>query len=147
MPFSDHEAVRAALRRPPSAPEPLVELERSGGDCRGRGRGTPAWPIRGFSIDTRSLRPGDVFFVAVRDKRDGHDFVPAAFRAGAVAAIVASNYQHVGSAPALLRVADPLAALVNVARAARLQLGRAHHCYHWKRLAKPGTRGNAEPVP
>ncbi|HJZ34270.1 MAG TPA: UDP-N-acetylmuramoylalanyl-D-glutamyl-2,6-diaminopimelate--D-alanyl-D-alanine ligase [Hyphomicrobiaceae bacterium] len=81
--------------------------------------GTPAWPIRGLSIDTRTLHPGDVF-VALRDKRDGHDFVPAAFRAGAVAAIVRGDYQR-GAAAALVRVADPLEALTNIARIARLR--------------------------
>jgi UDP-N-acetylmuramoyl-tripeptide--D-alanyl-D-alanine ligase len=101
-------------------PEPLWNWSELVAIAEGAADGAPAWPIRGFSIDTRTLRPGDVF-VAVRDKRDGHDFVPAAFRAGAVAAIVARSYQHAGSAPALLRVADPLAALVNVARAARLR--------------------------
>jgi UDP-N-acetylmuramoyl-tripeptide--D-alanyl-D-alanine ligase len=88
--------------------------------AQGTAEGAPAWPIRGLSIDSRSLRPGDVF-VAVSDKRDGHAFVPAAFRAGAVAAIVAREYQASGSYPALLRVADPLQGLIKIARAARLR--------------------------
>ncbi|MBB4659872.1 UDP-N-acetylmuramoyl-tripeptide--D-alanyl-D-alanine ligase [Parvularcula dongshanensis] len=45
------------------------------------------WAATGLSIDTRTLRPGDIF-VAVRDARDGHDFVPDAFAAGASAALV-----------------------------------------------------------
>ncbi len=43
--------------------------------------------VSGASIDTRTLRPGDVFF-AIRDVRDGHDFAPNAFAAGASLAVV-----------------------------------------------------------
>ena len=101
-------------------PEPLWNWTDLAAAADGIADGAPAWPIRGFSIDTRSLRPGDVF-VALRDKRDGHEFVPAAFRAGAVAAIVAHDYQRDGAANALLRVADPLEALTSIGRAARLR--------------------------
>ena len=58
--------------------------------AQGVADGDPALRITGFSIDTRSLEAGDVF-VALRDQRDGHEFVPAAFKAGAAAAIVASD--------------------------------------------------------
>jgi UDP-N-acetylmuramoyl-tripeptide--D-alanyl-D-alanine ligase len=78
----------------------------------------PAIRITGFSIDTRSLEPGDVF-VALQDARDGHEFVPAAFKAGAAAAIVSRGYVRGGSGGALLRVGDPLHALEGIARAAR----------------------------
>ena len=54
--------------------------------AQGVADGDPALRITGFSIDTRSLEAGDVF-VALRDQRDGHEFVPAAFKAGAAAAI------------------------------------------------------------
>ena len=52
-------------------------------------------PISGFSIDTRTLQPGDVF-VAIRDVRDGHDFVLEAFRKGAAAALVEDELQARG---------------------------------------------------
>jgi UDP-N-acetylmuramoyl-tripeptide--D-alanyl-D-alanine ligase len=55
--------------------------------------GTPEMPITGFSIDTRSLQSGNVF-VALKDQRDGHEFVPTAFKAGAAAALVEGNYQR-----------------------------------------------------
>jgi UDP-N-acetylmuramoyl-tripeptide--D-alanyl-D-alanine ligase len=87
---------------------------------RGTPDGAPSWPIRGFSIDTRTLKPGDVF-VAQRDNRDGHQFVPAAFKAGAVAAMVARNYQRGAQSGALLRVGDPLKALGAIGRAARVR--------------------------
>ena len=40
-----------------------------------------AWDITGISIDTRTLQPGDLF-VALKDARDGHDFVETAFARG-----------------------------------------------------------------
>jgi UDP-N-acetylmuramoyl-tripeptide--D-alanyl-D-alanine ligase len=85
---------------------------------RGVADGTPALRITGFSIDTRTLAPGDVF-VALADARDGHEFVPAAFKAGAAAAIVARAFARGQVSGALLRVAEPLRALEAIARAAR----------------------------
>ncbi len=81
----------------------------------------PADDITGFSIDTRSIRPGEVF-VALTDARDGHDFVPNAFKAGAVAALVSTTYGRKPADGALLRVADPLKGLEAIARAARKRL-------------------------
>lgn len=49
------------------------------------GKITSNFDVSGLSIDTRSLQPGDLF-VALKDVRDGHDFIPAALaaRAGGV---------------------------------------------------------------
>ena len=58
-----------------------------------RADGTPAAAIAGFSIDSRTLQPGDVF-VALRAERDGHDFVGDAFAAGAAAALVSEGYRR-----------------------------------------------------
>jgi UDP-N-acetylmuramoyl-tripeptide--D-alanyl-D-alanine ligase len=80
--------------------------------------GVPARRITGLSIDTRTLQPGDVF-VAIADTRDGHEFVGAAFAAGASAALVAKGYQRKSGDGALIRVVDPLAALKSVGSAAR----------------------------
>ena len=49
--------------------------------------GDQSAPIKGFSIDSRSLQPGDLFFAIVA-ARDGHDFVDAAFAAGAAGVVV-----------------------------------------------------------
>ena len=51
------------------------------------GRATRAFAAAGVSIDTRTLRPGDLF-VALKDVRDGHDFVAQALEKGAAAALV-----------------------------------------------------------
>ena len=40
------------------------------------------------SIDTRTLRPGEVFFAIAGERFDGHDFVAQAAAAGAGAAVV-----------------------------------------------------------
>ncbi len=71
--------------------------------------GEPAAPITGFSIDTRSLQPGNVF-VALKDVRDGHEFVTNAFKAGASAAIVEWNYQRKPGDGTLIRCNEPLLA-------------------------------------
>jgi UDP-N-acetylmuramoyl-tripeptide--D-alanyl-D-alanine ligase len=90
--------------------------------ARGRAEGAPATPIAGFSIDSRSLVPGEVF-VALKDVRDGHAFVPAALAAGAAAAVVGNDYPASAAAGALLRVDDTLRALEDIGRAARRRSG------------------------
>ncbi len=77
--------------------------------------------IIGISIDTRTLAPGDLF-VALTDTRDGHDFVAAAFKAGATAALVKRDYQRLPGDGTLLHVDDPLRALEDLGRAARARL-------------------------
>jgi UDP-N-acetylmuramoyl-tripeptide--D-alanyl-D-alanine ligase len=75
-------------------------------------------PITGFSIDTRSIVPGEVF-VALRDQRDGHDFVGSAFERGASAALVERSYQRKPGDRSLIGVDDTLEGLRAIARAAR----------------------------
>jgi UDP-N-acetylmuramoyl-tripeptide--D-alanyl-D-alanine ligase len=87
----------------------------------GTADGAPAREITGFSIDTRTLAPGEVF-VALVDQRDGHDFVTAAFERGAAAAIVAERYRRAPGDGALIRVDDPLCALERIGKAARARL-------------------------
>jgi len=83
-----------------------------------RADGTPPVPVTGFSIDSRTLQPGDMF-VALQAERDGHDFVGAAFAKGAAAALVASSYKRSSNDGALLRADRPLSALEAIAQAAR----------------------------
>jgi len=87
----------------------------------GTADGAPHREITGFSLDTRSLQPGEVF-VALKDARDGHDFVTAAFKAGAAAAIVAAGYARNDGDGALIRVDEPLRALERIGMAARARL-------------------------
>lgn len=80
-------------------------------------QGGDAWSVNGVSIDTRTLEAGDLF-VALKDVRDGHDFIAQAFAAGAAAALVsdASKAQGLGS---VLVVGDVLDGLRKLGEAAR----------------------------
>jgi UDP-N-acetylmuramoyl-tripeptide--D-alanyl-D-alanine ligase len=87
--------------------------------CRGERRGNLSIETAGVSIDTRTLRPGDLF-VAIKGPRfDGHDFVAQALDRGASGAVVSrSEFQIREGAwrPLLDRhflilIDDPLAAL------------------------------------
>ena len=98
--------------------QPLWQWDELVAAAGARAEGTPAVAVTGFSIDTRTLKAGDVF-VALKAERDGHEFVPAAFAAGASAALVADRYARGPQDGALLRVADPVAALAAIGTAAR----------------------------
>ena len=78
----------------------------------------PFWVSGTISIDTRTLVPGDLF-VALQDQRDGHDFVEAAFKAGAAGALVS---KPVTGGPTIL-VDDVLVALEMMGIAARARSG------------------------
>lgn len=82
------------------------------------GTGPGGWQVTGVSIDTRSLQPGDLF-VALKDVRDGHDFVAQALEKGAGAALVTHLPEGVSDDAPLLVVPDVLKALEGLARAAR----------------------------
>ncbi|AOZ69808.1 UDP-N-acetylmuramoyl-tripeptide--D-alanyl-D-alanine ligase [Rhodobacter xanthinilyticus] len=82
------------------------------------GRATRDFAAMGISIDTRSLRPGDLF-VALKDVRDGHDFVAQALAAGAAAALVSRLPEGCSEADPLLIVEDVLPALEALGRAGR----------------------------
>ena len=77
-----------------------------------------AWEANGVSIDTRTLRPGDLF-VALQAARDGHDFVAQALAKGAAAALVSRIPEGVAPDAPLLLVPDVLRALEDLGRAAR----------------------------
>lgn len=87
----------------------------------------------GVSIDSRTIRPGELF-VAIRGPRhDGHDHVSSALASGAAAAVVDRTRVDGYSAEIrwrLLPVADTLAALQQLAR---------EYCEAWRK-AKPGRR-------
>ena len=69
--------------------------------------------VSGLSIDTRTLKAGDLF-VPLKDARDGHDFLDQAFGAGATGALseVTTNHPHV-------RVPDTMDALRALGQAGR----------------------------
>ena len=87
---------------------------------RARVGGAVPSAITGISIDTRTLRPGDLFFAIKGDNSDGHDYVDKAFAAGAHAAVVdeAHGDTMAGKGP-LFIVEDVLVAMADLGRAAR----------------------------
>ncbi|HYA34441.1 MAG TPA: UDP-N-acetylmuramoyl-tripeptide--D-alanyl-D-alanine ligase, partial [Candidatus Binataceae bacterium] len=71
--------------------------------------------VRGVSIDTRTISRGALFVPLKGAGRDGHDFLDAALRAGAGAAIVEHGRKAAGID--CIEVEDTLAALGSLARA------------------------------
>ncbi|MDW4497448.1 UDP-N-acetylmuramoyl-tripeptide--D-alanyl-D-alanine ligase [Sulfitobacter sp. D35] len=82
------------------------------------GKSAQDWTCDGVSIDTRTLQPGDLF-VALKDARDGHDFVAQALEKGAAAALVSRVPDGVAEDAPLLVVDEVQAALEALGRAAR----------------------------
>jgi len=82
------------------------------------GQASADFAAMGVSIDTRTLARGDLF-VALNAARDGHEFVAAAFAAGAAAALVTHRPEGVADDAPLLIVPDVLAGLEALGRAAR----------------------------
>ena len=82
------------------------------------GKAVGDWSVEGVSIDTRTIEAGDLF-VALKDVRDGHDFVGQALEAGAGAALVSRVPDGVAADAPLLIVDDVLIGLEKLGRAAR----------------------------
>ncbi|MFM7085136.1 MAG: UDP-N-acetylmuramoyl-tripeptide--D-alanyl-D-alanine ligase, partial [Hyphomicrobium sp.] len=61
-------------------------------------------------------------FVALKDQRDGHEFVSSAFAKGASVAIVSQGYLRKDCDGPLIRVKDTLVSLEKIGRAARARL-------------------------
>jgi UDP-N-acetylmuramoyl-tripeptide--D-alanyl-D-alanine ligase len=93
----------------------------------------------GYSIDSRTIGPGELFFAVKGEKLDGHDFVDHALERGAVAAVVSQEHfssanarvgaalqarpSHAGSR--LLMVDNTLLALQTLATAVRRLWGKS----------------------
>ncbi len=108
MRWTLEEVARAFGVAPPAGLDPLARLA-------------------GVSIDSRTVGAGELFVAIHGPRHDGHAFVDAALAAGALAAVVA-RAQLGGYLPAtrekLFAVDDTLAALQQLARAARRAWGR-----------------------
>ena len=76
--------------------------------------------ISGWSIDTRTLAAGDLFFALRGPSHDGHDYVEEAIRKGAAGVVVDHAIEGLGNA---LVVPDTLGALQSLAGWARKQWG------------------------
>jgi UDP-N-acetylmuramoyl-tripeptide--D-alanyl-D-alanine ligase len=78
-----------------------------------------------YSIDSRTVQPGELFFAVKGERMDGHDFVIQALEKGAVAAVVRKD--QLARYPVrteLITVDDTLAALQTLASAVRRLWGK-----------------------
>ncbi len=82
------------------------------------GRASAPFAAHGVSIDTRTLAKGDLFAAIEGVSQDGHQYVAAAFKAGAAAALVQTGRVAKPEGP-VLEVPDTLEALRALSRAAR----------------------------
>src|SRR5215470_1890509 len=79
----------------------------------------------GYSIDSRTVGNGELFFAVKGERLDGHDFVPAALAQGALAAVVRKDQlRRFPGITRLLAVGDTLVALQTLATAVRKVWGR-----------------------
>ena len=82
----------------------------------------------GYSIDSRTVAPGELFFAVRGDRLDGHDFIVAALERGAVAAVVArarvATLPDAALAVPLLIAEDTLVALQALATHVRRRWGK-----------------------
>jgi UDP-N-acetylmuramoyl-tripeptide--D-alanyl-D-alanine ligase len=78
-------------------------------------------PIRGAAVDSRAVRPGELFVALRGERTDGHRFLDAAVTAGASALLVTRAPANAGTLGdvSIIRVRDGLAALHAVAAAWR----------------------------
>jgi UDP-N-acetylmuramoyl-tripeptide--D-alanyl-D-alanine ligase len=80
---------------------------------------------QGYSIDSRTVQPGEIFFAVKGERMDGHDFASQALEKGAVAAVIRKD--RLASYPVktrLMTVADTLVALQTLASAVRRLWGK-----------------------
>jgi len=106
-----------------------LTLEQIAHWCSGELRSSePARTATGYSIDSRTLAAGDLFFAVKGERLDGHDFIPAAVQRGAAGAVISRKREAEcrAAAPAcsFILVEDPLAALQQLAAAVRRHWGR-----------------------
>src|SRR3990170_4849536 len=78
--------------------------------------------VRGYSIDSRTLNAGDLFFAIKGPRFDGHEFVGQALEKGAAAVVVEEHWRAGGPSPygrGFIQVPSTLRALQTLARAVR----------------------------
>jgi len=72
----------------------------------------------GYSIDSRTIQYGELFFAVKGEKMDWHDFVAQAIEKGAIAAVVSREKQFPAKLP-VIAVDDTLVALQTLATCVR----------------------------
>src|SRR6476619_5358679 len=98
-----------------------LKLQAVAGAMGARWEGPPE-TVTGWSVDTRTQNPGDVYFALRGPVHDGHDFVAASIEKRASAVVVEWG-RPPGLPTNLLCVPDTLVALRELAAWARRQWG------------------------
>ncbi len=96
-----------------------IGLRKAANAMNGRGE-LPDVTVAGWSIDTRTLSAGDLFFALRGPNHDGHDHLAAAFERGAIAAVTDRDVECPGP---VVRTSDSLAAMQALAAWARQTWG------------------------
>jgi len=98
-------------------------------------RGAAGATLLGAEVDSRRVRPGDLFIALPGQRQDGHDFVAEALKK-CTAALVRRDFdlEEIPAGRALVRVEDPTQAYHALAAAQRSQQG-------WKVLTLTGSVG------
>ena len=76
----------------------------------------PVGIVRGWSIDSRTIERGDLFFALRGPNHDGHEHIQEALRKGAVAVVAETRVAADGL---VFEVGDSLGALQRIAKRAR----------------------------
>jgi UDP-N-acetylmuramoyl-tripeptide--D-alanyl-D-alanine ligase len=79
--------------------------------------------VRGYSIDSRTINPGELFFAIKGPRFDGHAFLDQVFARRAAAAIVDREWQAPQTGRLLIRVKSPINAMQTLAREVRRRWG------------------------
>jgi UDP-N-acetylmuramoyl-tripeptide--D-alanyl-D-alanine ligase len=102
-----------------------LSLEQIAGITGARGEFNPGLTAAGYSIDSRTIAPEELFFAVQGERLDGHDFVESALQRGAVAAVIREDQGHrFADRTRLLMVQNPLLALQALASGVRRLWGR-----------------------
>jgi UDP-N-acetylmuramoyl-tripeptide--D-alanyl-D-alanine ligase len=104
----------------------ILEWDDVARAMRARAASAPGRKIKGWSIDSRTLAAGDLFFALRGPQHDGHEYIQAALAKGAAGAVVDGAGAVIDAAagePNLFVVDDTLAALQELAAWARCRWG------------------------
>ncbi len=102
-----------------------LDLARAAGFMRASGEFDPTATARGYSIDSRTVQSGELFFAVRGERLDGHDFVQAALTKDAVAAVVQGDHlARYADKSRLIVVDDTLLALQELAASVRKLWGK-----------------------
>src|SRR3989440_12552370 len=95
-----------------------LPLERVAEFLSSTGEFDPQAVAQGYSIDSRTIQPGELFFAVKGERMDGHDFVEQALQKRAAAAVIRKDQLTRYTTKArLLPVVDTLAGLQTLATA------------------------------